>query len=298
MATLSSIITPSNVLTATNTQTVTNKTINAANNTVTNVSLATGVTGTLPVANGGTGVTSSSAAPFALKGANADITSLTGLTTALSVGQGGTGATTLTANNVLLGNGTSAPQVVAPGTSGNVLTSNGSTWTSVPSSPSAMTLVSTKNASSAPVEFTELSGYETYFLTFTNVIGSTNTSGLSIRFGTGGATPSYNTSSYGYAYVSRASSLTSSDTGSDQAIEFFFGDSFTNFSGHFYVLGFTNPSGSRTLINGQSSGGNNGLATIAFSGGRVTNLDVYTAIRITMVSGTLSSGTFNLYGIT
>ena len=43
---------------------------------------------------------------------------------------GGTGSTTLTANNVLLGNGTSALQVVAPGTSGNVLTSNGTTWTS------------------------------------------------------------------------------------------------------------------------------------------------------------------------
>ena len=37
MATLSSIITPSNVLTATNTQTVTNKTISGANNTITNV---------------------------------------------------------------------------------------------------------------------------------------------------------------------------------------------------------------------------------------------------------------------
>jgi hypothetical protein len=36
----------------------------------------------------------------------------------------------LTANNVLLGNGTGAPQVVAPGTSGNVLTSDGTTWQS------------------------------------------------------------------------------------------------------------------------------------------------------------------------
>jgi hypothetical protein len=36
----------------------------------------------------------------------------------------------LTANNVLLGNGTSALQVVAPGTSGNLLTSNGTTWVS------------------------------------------------------------------------------------------------------------------------------------------------------------------------
>lgn len=46
------------------------------------------------------------------------------------VSAGGTGSTTLTANNVLLGNGTSALQAVAPSTSGNVLTSNGTTWVS------------------------------------------------------------------------------------------------------------------------------------------------------------------------
>jgi len=46
------------------------------------------------------------------------------------VSAGGTGSTTLTANNVLLGNGTSALQAVAPGTAGNVLTSNGTTWAS------------------------------------------------------------------------------------------------------------------------------------------------------------------------
>ncbi len=44
--------------------------------------------------------------------------------------QGGTGQTSLTANNVILGNGTSAVLFVAPGSSGNVLTSNGTTWTS------------------------------------------------------------------------------------------------------------------------------------------------------------------------
>jgi len=48
----------------------------------------------------------------------------------LAVANGGTGATSITANNVVLGNGTSAVQVVAPSTSGNVLTSNGSTWQS------------------------------------------------------------------------------------------------------------------------------------------------------------------------
>ena len=54
------------------------------------------------------------------------------LGTALGVASGGTGAATFTANNVLLGNGTSAFQVVAPGTANNVLYSNGTTWISGP----------------------------------------------------------------------------------------------------------------------------------------------------------------------
>jgi hypothetical protein len=48
----------------------------------------------------------------------------------IPVANGGTGTTTLTANNVVLGNGTAAVQLVAPGSSGNILTSNGTTWTS------------------------------------------------------------------------------------------------------------------------------------------------------------------------
>jgi hypothetical protein len=83
------------------------------------VSLATGVTGTLPIANGGTGTTSTTFANLT-----------TNVTGTLPVGNGGTGATTLTLNNVILGNGTSAPQFVAPGSNGNVLTSNGTTWQS------------------------------------------------------------------------------------------------------------------------------------------------------------------------
>jgi hypothetical protein len=43
---------------------------------------------------------------------------------------GGTGQTSLTSNNVILGNGTSGVLFVAPGTALNVLTSNGTTWTS------------------------------------------------------------------------------------------------------------------------------------------------------------------------
>ena len=58
------------------------------------------------------------------------VVSASSLTGTVAVANGGTSLTTLTANNVILGNGTSAPLFVAPGTNGNVLTSNGTTWQS------------------------------------------------------------------------------------------------------------------------------------------------------------------------
>ena len=97
------------------------------------VDLAAGVTGTLPTANGGTGLTAftSGGAVYA--------TSTSALTTGtLPVGSGGTGATALTLNNVLLGNGTGALQAVAPGATGNLLTSNGTTWASSPAPSNAV----------------------------------------------------------------------------------------------------------------------------------------------------------------
>jgi hypothetical protein len=80
----------------------------------TNVSLTADVSGTLPVANGGTG------------------------------------AATLTANNVLLGNNTSALQAVAPSTSGNVLTSDGTTWTSAQGFVTGMIMLWSGSIASIP----------------------------------------------------------------------------------------------------------------------------------------------------
>jgi hypothetical protein len=57
------------VVGTTDSQTLTNKTINGSNNTITNVSLTSGITGTLPIANGGTGETTRQAAIDALAGA-------------------------------------------------------------------------------------------------------------------------------------------------------------------------------------------------------------------------------------
>ena len=121
------------------------------------VNLATGVTGTLPVASGGTGQTSYTDGQLLIgnstgntltkatltAGTNIGITNgsgaiTVGLTGTVAVGNGGTGATALTLNNVLLGNGTSALQTVAPSTTGNVLTSDGTTWVSQPPAASGI----------------------------------------------------------------------------------------------------------------------------------------------------------------
>jgi len=77
-----------------------------------------------------TGGPVTSTGTFTLGGALSGVNLASQVTGTLPVANGGTGATALTANNVVLGNGTSAVQVVAPSTSGNVLTSNGTTWQS------------------------------------------------------------------------------------------------------------------------------------------------------------------------
>jgi hypothetical protein len=77
----------------------------------------------------------------------------------VAVAQGGTGQTTLTANNVVLGNGSAAVQFVAPGSSGNVLVSNGTTWVSGASTPEfASGTRMTFNQTNAPTGWTKDTG--------------------------------------------------------------------------------------------------------------------------------------------
>lgn len=75
------------------------------------------------------------AADIAITGGTIDNVDITGgtivdLDAPLAVNSGGTGKNTLALNNVLLGNGTAAVKEVAPGASGNVLTSDGTEWKS------------------------------------------------------------------------------------------------------------------------------------------------------------------------
>jgi len=63
------------------------------------------------------------------------------LATPLGAANGGTGLSTITANAVMLGNGVSTVQTVAPGANKNVLTSNGTTWASTAPTVASPTVV-------------------------------------------------------------------------------------------------------------------------------------------------------------
>jgi len=105
------------------TETLTNKTINGSNNTITNISLTSAVTGTLPVANGGTGVTASSGAnSVVLRNVNQNFAvnnidfGFTSIATAA-----GTTTLTVASTNTIFFTGSTTQTVVMPVTSTLVL---------------------------------------------------------------------------------------------------------------------------------------------------------------------------------
>jgi hypothetical protein len=160
-------------------------------------------TGTLPIANGGTGATTAAAARTNLGLGTGDSPTFTGLTVSgltngfikstagvlsggnsvvlstdvsgtLPVANGGTGATTLTANALLVGNGTSAVNFLAP-TNGNVIYGATGAWTS--GTPDTAGLVDKTNAQT-------IAGTKTF--TGTTVID--NQQEIRFREATGGGT--------------------------------------------------------------------------------------------------------------
>ena len=99
------------------------------------LALNAGATDTEWISVGGAGTVTSVNASTAISGLSFSGGPITGagtltLSGTLNVQGGGTGTTSFTSGAVLIGAGTSAVTTVSPGTSGNVLTSNGSAWVS------------------------------------------------------------------------------------------------------------------------------------------------------------------------
>jgi len=121
-------------------------------------------------------------------------TIITGSGGVTGVAQGGTGASTLTANNVILGNGTSAVGFVAPGSSGNILTSNGTTWTSATPAGGGVTSLNGQTGAITNTDVDSIGSYAFAVYQRTNpnstgrftyiAIGST-LAGSSLRYGSG-----------------------------------------------------------------------------------------------------------------
>lgn len=114
------------------------------------ISLTTGVSGVLPIANGGTNASTAATARTSLgaaaSGANSDITSLSGLTTPLSVAQGGTGQSTYTDGQLLIGNTTGNTLTKTTLTAGSGITiTNGSGSITLATTGLAATTTKTAN---------------------------------------------------------------------------------------------------------------------------------------------------------
>ena len=256
---LSGIITPSNVVTATSTATLTNKTISGASNTLTNIPLSTGVTGTLPIANGGTNSTA-----------------------------------TPTAGTVPYGTGT-AFAFTSAGTSGQLLQSNGAsapTWVAP-----VVSLISSVNIANTSVHnFTGLSGKSSYQLLVMGVSsGSVTGSSITIQVGTGSA----QTTDYYYGGVFTDGTTTGSTERDNTASYAPFIDCGNLSSGYTIQLTadfFTAPSQNPTFqFRGNGYGGGNNTQTTNVMGVNLA-LASMTSIHLDLGS-TNFTGSIYLYGV-
>lgn len=186
----------------------------------------------------------------------------------------------------------------------------------MPTVPSAFTyspvarptiLISTQTASSSSlIEFTRLSGYDKYFLVFSNLIPTAGGSGLNLYVGTG-AVPTYLTSDYTTTYLSQ-------DIAGASSFQAAAGASEAPLTGNLTVL---KGGGGRVNGNIDISGMINGtdacahwvnhfnqsasFATAASVRGSAvlstTNTTVKTALKLQFSATTILSGKVSLYGL-
>jgi hypothetical protein len=230
------------------------------------------------------------------------------LTAPMSAANGGTGLATLTTNNVMLGNGVAAVQFVAPGASGNLLTSNGTTWASstpaiiaptaigqVPFSTNGTSYTATQkivqmtavaSTSGTSIDFTSIPSWVKRITVMFSGVSTSGTSNPRIQLGVSGSAV---TSGYLGASTSLAGTVTT-----------------INFTGGFDINStgaarvkhglaiFTNVTGNTWSMSGTF--GNSDTAVTDFLAGSIPLGGVLNLIRITTVGGTdtFDAGTVNV----
>jgi hypothetical protein len=199
------------------------------------------------------------------------------------------------------------------GTNGQVLTSAGSaaapTWATPASPPAgALTFLSTvtaSNSSTVDIETTFSSTYNAYLLVVSNIVVTDNNANLLGRFKLSGA---YVTTSTYYGNLMNLVSTTATfNADNTNAATFFyvgtgFGADASDIAG--FNINIYNPSSTtkqkRVVFTGVASGSSGvgaGQTTTFFGSGSNSGTGAMTGLRFFMSAGTITSGTFRLYGI-
>lgn len=252
------------------TQTLTNKTISGANNTLT-VRLASDVTGTLPVANGGTGQTA------------------------------------YTDGQILIGStagGTLVAGTITAGANITVTNSGGSiTIAGAAAAPGAMTLLSTQTAStSAALSFTGISNtYSAYLFVIESLLPSTNSVTLNVKYSINGGS-TYVTSAFNGSqiYVTGGSVVVGGGVNVLTPVAITLAN-ITAGGGWNGTAILTNPSGTslqKSITAAITQGITTSNCSQVTSGNVFDTASAVNAIQFVPSVGTLASGVIKMYGIT
>jgi hypothetical protein len=209
--------------------------------------------------------------------------SISGITD-LAVADGGTGASSITANSVILGNGSSAlsGNLVAPGTSGNVLISNGTTWTSAAGAYPLTSGTAVASTSGTSIDFTSIPSWVKRVTVILNGVSTNGSSPVQIQIGSGSVT----TSGYSSLFYVNANATTVTSGFSISAYT-------SAADARKAVITISLLTGNTYLCNGQVS------QTTAIVGHLLGSVDlggVLDRVRVTTINGTdaFDAGTINI----